>query len=72
MATKPISIEIDAYELLVRERKDPETVLPGWVRTAMAERAAKTESERRGITVEQVWAERAALYARKRDTAALH
>src|SRR2546421_1110744 len=30
-------------------------VLPGWVRTAMAERSAKTEAERRGVSVEQVW-----------------
>src|ERR1700729_1908631 len=34
-------------------------VLPGWVRTAMAERSAKTEAERRGISVEQVWRVRA-------------
>ena len=37
-------------------------VLPGWVRTAMAERSARTEAERRGISVEQVWRERAAIY----------
>src|SRR5437762_13033895 len=36
-------------------------VLPGWVRTAMAERSAKTEAERRGISVEQVWRERGAI-----------
>ena len=30
-------------------------VLPGWVRTAMAERSAKAEAERRGVSVEQVW-----------------
>ena len=41
-------------------------VLPGWVRTAMAERSAKTESERRGITVEQVWQERASIYPQNR------
>ncbi len=41
-------------------------VLPGWVRTAMAERSARTEAERRSITVEQVWEERAAIYPRKR------
>jgi NAD(P)-dependent dehydrogenase (short-subunit alcohol dehydrogenase family) len=41
-------------------------VLPGWVRTAMAERSAKTEAERRGITSEEVWRERAALYPQKR------
>jgi len=41
-------------------------VLPGWVRTAMAEHSAKSESERRGVSVEQVWRERADLYPRKR------
>ena len=41
-------------------------VLPGWVRTAMAERSAQTEAERRGISVAQVWNERAALYPQKR------
>lgn len=37
-------------------------VLPGWVRTEMAERSAKQEAKDRGITTDQVWAERAALY----------
>ena len=37
-------------------------VLPGWVRTSMADLSAKTEAERRGITVDDVWAERAASY----------
>ena len=37
-------------------------VLPGWVRTEMAERSAHRESEDRGITTDQVWEERAALY----------
>ena len=41
-------------------------VLPGWVRTAMAERSARTEAERRGVTVEQVWVERASIYPQKR------
>lgn len=41
-------------------------VLPGWVRTAMAERSARTESERRGVSVEQVWRERAAIYPQNR------
>ncbi len=41
-------------------------VLPGWVRTEMAERSAKTEAERRSITVEQVWRERAATYPQNR------
>ena len=37
-------------------------VLPGWVRTAMAERSARFEAKERGITTDQVWEERAALY----------
>ena len=41
-------------------------VLPGWVKTEMAERSARAEAERRGIGVEQVWSERAAIYPRNR------
>lgn len=37
-------------------------VLPGWVRTEMAERSARAEAQRRGITPEDVWAERGKLY----------
>jgi len=37
-------------------------VLPGWVRTEMAERSARAEADARGITPEQVWEERDALY----------
>lgn len=37
-------------------------VLPGWVRTEMAERSAKQEAKDRRITANQVWEERAALY----------
>ena len=37
-------------------------VLPGWVRTEMAERSARSEAKERGITADQVWEERAALY----------
>jgi len=37
-------------------------VLPGWVRTEMAERSARHEARDRGITSEQVWDQRAALY----------
>jgi NAD(P)-dependent dehydrogenase (short-subunit alcohol dehydrogenase family) len=35
-------------------------ILPGWVRTEMADRDAEQEGARRGITAEQIWAERAA------------
>lgn len=41
-------------------------VLPGWVRTEMAERSARIEGERRGVTVDEVWAERAAAYPSNR------
>jgi len=41
-------------------------VLPGWVRTAMAERSAKATAERRHISVEEVWRERAAIYPQNR------
>jgi len=37
-------------------------VLPGWVRTEMAERSATAEARERGISTDQVWAERSALY----------
>jgi len=37
-------------------------VLPGWVRTEMAERSARQEAKDRGITTDQVWKERASLY----------
>jgi NAD(P)-dependent dehydrogenase (short-subunit alcohol dehydrogenase family) len=37
-------------------------VLPGWVRTEMAERSARQEAKDRGITTERVWEERAASY----------
>jgi len=37
-------------------------VLPGWVQTEMAERSARQEAKDRGITTDQVWQERAALY----------
>ena len=41
-------------------------VLPGWVRTEMAERSANTEAKDRNITTDEVWAERAALYPASR------
>ena len=37
-------------------------VLPGWVRTEMAERSAHAEAKQRGISSDEVWEERAALY----------
>ena len=41
-------------------------VLPGWVRTETAERSARAEADRRGITAEQVWDERSAIYPPRR------
>jgi 3-hydroxybutyrate dehydrogenase len=40
--------------------------LMGLMRTEMAERSARIEAERRGVTVEEVWAERAAAYPENR------
>lgn len=37
-------------------------VLPGWVRTEMAERSARAEAEAAGTTAEEVWQHRSALY----------
>ena len=37
-------------------------VLPGWVRTEMAEKSAEAEAKQRGITTDEVWAQRAAIY----------
>jgi NAD(P)-dependent dehydrogenase (short-subunit alcohol dehydrogenase family) len=39
-------------------------VLPGWVTTAMADRSAERTAERSGRSVEEVWADRDALYPR--------
>lgn len=37
-------------------------VLPGWVRTPMAETSAEAEAGERGISADEVWAERAKIY----------
>ena len=37
-------------------------VCPGWVRTEMAEVSARAQAERRGISTEDIWAERARGY----------
>jgi NAD(P)-dependent dehydrogenase (short-subunit alcohol dehydrogenase family) len=41
-------------------------VLPGWVRTEMANRKAEQEAEQRHVSVERIWAERAATYPARR------
>lgn len=38
-------------------------VLPGWVRSEMSEAHAQVDARKRGVTVEEIWAERAAEYA---------
>jgi NAD(P)-dependent dehydrogenase (short-subunit alcohol dehydrogenase family) len=43
-------------------------VLPGWVRTEMADRSAQAEASERGLTVDEIWQERAALYPPGRVT----
>ena len=45
MATKTISIEIDAYELLVRERKDPKESFSRVIRRVLSERPALTAGD---------------------------
>jgi predicted CopG family antitoxin len=40
MATKTISIEIDSYELLVRERRDPKESFSRVIRRILSERQA--------------------------------
>jgi NAD(P)-dependent dehydrogenase (short-subunit alcohol dehydrogenase family) len=41
-------------------------VLPGWVRTEMAERKAEQEAAQRGVTTDHIWAERASSYPSNR------
>ncbi|MGH6880459.1 MAG: SDR family NAD(P)-dependent oxidoreductase, partial [Hypericibacter sp.] len=41
-------------------------VLPGWVKTEMADRDAENEAAKRGLTAAQVWKERANAYPAKR------
>lgn len=38
-------------------------VLPGWVRTRMSEQSAERDAQSAGLTVDEVWAARAAAYA---------
>jgi predicted CopG family antitoxin len=45
MATKTISIEIDAYDLLVRERKDPKESFSRVIRRVLSERPAFTAGD---------------------------
>ncbi|MDA0680497.1 MAG: SDR family NAD(P)-dependent oxidoreductase [Proteobacteria bacterium] len=53
---RSVSLDAGAYGVTSN------AVLPGWVRTEMAERSARQEASDRSIGVDQVWEERAALY----------
>jgi NAD(P)-dependent dehydrogenase (short-subunit alcohol dehydrogenase family) len=53
---RAVAQDVGAYDVTCN------AVLPGWVRTAMAELSAVQEAERRGIGVAEVWRERAAVY----------
>lgn len=53
---KSVACDAGAYDVTSN------AVLPGWVRTEMAERSARAEAELRGLTTEEIWQERAALY----------
>jgi NAD(P)-dependent dehydrogenase (short-subunit alcohol dehydrogenase family) len=44
-------------------------VCPGWVRTEMSERHTEVEAKERGLSVDEVWAERAAEYPARRVVA---
>lgn len=52
------SISLDAAPFGITSN----AVLPGWVRTDMAEEYAVKEAKEKGLTVEEIWEERAALY----------
>jgi NAD(P)-dependent dehydrogenase (short-subunit alcohol dehydrogenase family) len=52
------SVAIDAGEYGITSN----AVLPGWVRTEMAENSAIADAAKRGISVEEIWKERDALY----------
>ena len=45
MATKTISIELDAYELLVREKRDPKESFSRVIRRVFSERPALTAGD---------------------------
>jgi len=53
---RSVAVDGGAYDITSN------AVLPGWVRTEMAERSARYEAKERGVTTDQVWEERAAGY----------
>jgi NAD(P)-dependent dehydrogenase (short-subunit alcohol dehydrogenase family) len=52
------SIALDAGKFNVTSN----AVLPGWVRTDMADRSADEEAKQRGMTSDEIWKERGELY----------
>jgi 3-hydroxybutyrate dehydrogenase len=54
--TRAVAQDVGRFEVTCN------AVLPGWVRTAMAERSAAQEAERRSVSAEHVWSERADVY----------
>ena len=65
MATKTISIEVDAYELLAREKKDSAESFSRVIRRLFAERPALTSGEL--LAVMQEFKGRGAGLRRKRS-----
>ena len=55
--TRVVALEVAANNVTCN------AVLPGWVRTAMAEEAAALDAARDGVTVEEVWARYTSLYS---------
>jgi NAD(P)-dependent dehydrogenase (short-subunit alcohol dehydrogenase family) len=53
---RSVALDAGAYNVTAN------AVLPGWVRTEMAERSARAEAEARGVSVEEIWTERGKLY----------
>lgn len=57
---RSVSVDGGAYDVTAN------AVLPGWVRTELAERSAVEEAAVRNISPQDVWEERAAIYPPKR------
>ena len=53
---RAVAVDAGAYNVTSN------AVSPGWVRTEMAERSARAEADKRSISVDEIWKERAALY----------
>ena len=53
---RSVALDAGTYEITSN------AVLPGWVRTEMADRSAQAEATERGVAVDAIWRERASLY----------